>query len=386
MAHAESLAQRLVRRRAGCGRGRLRRPIAQRAGRQNARSKPRALAPPGLPRRGDARPMAIPISGADDVATTAPLEAACGTPKGRPTLTDEEAAAAEAYDRQHEAQDAAPISGYRQSARGRRRARRDQDLARTGRAICRRRDGRAQPVSARAGPGTRQSRRTNAAAPYVVDPPERQDAADEGRAGRRIAGCARPPSVRRERGGYRLGPPGAFDGPESRPLAERCLLGFNRRRDPPSLPNYFYNNLKQIVQTADTVLILNEMVHDARVVASAQHVPRPLQLDGPIRSAGGTATRSSWTTTNFTARRSSTARAISCTSSNASGAPTPTRCCIASPSRIHRRGIGHGPASIRGRRPRIRSTSTCHEGNYAMGGMLRGARQKEAEDAAKKQE
>ncbi len=28
----------------------------------------------------------------------------------------------------------------------------------------------------------------------------------------------------------------------------------------------------------------------------------------------------------------------------------------------------------------------CHEGNYAMGGMLRGARQKEAEDAAKKQE
>ena len=27
----------------------------------------------------------------------------------------------------------------------------------------------------------------------------------------------------------------------------------------------------------------------------------------------------------------------------------------------------------------------CHEGNYAMGGMLRGARQKETEDAAKKQ-
>ena len=26
----------------------------------------------------------------------------------------------------------------------------------------------------------------------------------------------------------------------------------------------------------------------------------------------------------------------------------------------------------------------CHEGNYSLGGMLRGARQKEAEDAAKK--
>ena len=35
-----------------------------------------------------------------------------------------------------------------------------------------------------------------------------------------------------------------------------------------------YNNLKQIVQTKDTVLILNEMVHDARIVRmNAQHEP-----------------------------------------------------------------------------------------------------------------
>src|SRR3954463_7787826 len=62
------------------------------------------------------------------------------------------------------------------------------------------------------------------------------------------------------------GPPGAFDGPELRPLAERCLLGFGNTSGPPTLPNYFYNNLKQIVQTKDTVILLNEMVHDARVI------------------------------------------------------------------------------------------------------------------------
>ena len=48
------------------------------------------------------------------------------------------------------------------------------------------------------------------------------------------------------------GVPSAFDGPEVRPLAERCLLGFGSTSGPPSLPNYFYNNLKQIVQTPTT--------------------------------------------------------------------------------------------------------------------------------------
>ena len=57
--------------------------------------------------------------------------------------------------------------------------------------------------------------------------------------------------------------PGPFDGPESVALAERCLLGFSA--GPPSLPG-LYNNFKRIVQTDDHVMILLEMVHDARVV------------------------------------------------------------------------------------------------------------------------
>jgi hypothetical protein len=79
-------------------------------------------------------------------------------------------------------------------------------------------------------------------------------------------------------GDTRAVPQGQYDNPEARPLAERCILGFSNTSGPPTLPNYWYNNLKQIVQTPDTVLILNEMVHDARVVRmNAQHLPQSIR-------------------------------------------------------------------------------------------------------------
>jgi hypothetical protein len=58
---------------------------------------------------------------------------------------------------------------------------------------------------------------------------------------------------------------GAFDGPETRPLGERCIMSFGSSAGPPMLP-LLYNNNYQIVQTQDTVTILVEMVHDARVI------------------------------------------------------------------------------------------------------------------------
>ena len=67
--------------------------------------------------------------------------------------------------------------------------------------------------------------------------------------------------------------PGPYDDPELRPLAERCLLGFSSTGGPPMLPA-LYNNLKRIVQTEDHVMVLVEMVHDARVVRiGGEHVP-----------------------------------------------------------------------------------------------------------------
>lgn len=52
-------------------------------------------------------------------------------------------------------------------------------------------------------------------------------------------------------------------GPEDLPLAERCVMGFNS--GPPFVPGP-YNNLVQLFQSPGYVVIVNEMVHDARIV------------------------------------------------------------------------------------------------------------------------
>jgi hypothetical protein len=68
--------------------------------------------------------------------------------------------------------------------------------------------------------------------------------------------------------------PGPYDDPELRPPSERCLMAFGQSATTPALPNYFYNNLKQIVQSKDTVVIQNEMIHDARIVRmNGKHDP-----------------------------------------------------------------------------------------------------------------
>ncbi len=83
----------------------------------------------------------------------------------------------------------------------------------------------------------------------IVDPPDGKVPALLPEARRRNAAM----------GGNRL------DSVKDRPLAERCLLGFGSTSGPPMLP-VLYNNNYQIVQTADHVMILVEMVHDARII------------------------------------------------------------------------------------------------------------------------
>ncbi len=50
---------------------------------------------------------------------------------------------------------------------------------------------------------------------------------------------------------------------EERSLADRCLMGFNS--GPPMVPGSYNNNL-QIVQAPGLVVIINEMVHNARII------------------------------------------------------------------------------------------------------------------------
>ncbi len=61
---------------------------------------------------------------------------------------------------------------------------------------------------------------------------------------------------------YRAGGSGV-DAPEDRGLAERCLLGF--AHGPPLTPGGYNQNV-QLFQTPDHVVILNEMVHDPRII------------------------------------------------------------------------------------------------------------------------
>jgi hypothetical protein len=77
----------------------------------------------------------------------------------------------------------------------------------------------------------------------------------------------------RERLGQRRPRGGANDGPEMRSLGERCLMSFGSSAGPPMIP-LLYNNNYQIVQTKDAVMILVEMVHDTRVVRiGGEHKP-----------------------------------------------------------------------------------------------------------------
>jgi len=68
---------------------------------------------------------------------------------------------------------------------------------------------------------------------------------------------------------------GAYDHPELRPLAERCIVSFGSNAGPPMLPNYWYNNNYTIVQTRDHVMIMTEMVHDVRIVRLGERQPLP---------------------------------------------------------------------------------------------------------------
>ena len=56
-----------------------------------------------------------------------------------------------------------------------------------------------------------------------------------------------------------------YDGPEQRPLGERCMVGFGSSGGPPMLPVLYNNNL-QLVQNEDYVMIVVEMNHDARII------------------------------------------------------------------------------------------------------------------------
>ena len=108
-------------------------------------------------------------------------------------------------------------------------------------------------------------------------------AADRRRA-RRIARAGRGPVE-----GSESGPRGPADGPEDRPLSERCISSACRAS------GTGYNSYIQIVQSPETVVILQEMIHDVRMVPmdGSPRCRRTCVNSRRCLAAGGKATRSS---------------------------------------------------------------------------------------------
>jgi hypothetical protein len=87
----------------------------------------------------------------------------------------------------------------------------------------------------------------------------------------------KPEALARERAAFGNDRVGNFDGPERRPLAERCLVGFGSTSGPPMLP-VLYNNHYAIAQGRDEVAIQVEMVHDLRLLRmGGQHEPASIR-------------------------------------------------------------------------------------------------------------
>ncbi len=94
----------------------------------------------------------------------------------------------------------------------------------------------------------------------IVDPPDGR-IPDRTVAAQEHARASRQDGIRPVRARVLIGSPA--HGPEDLGLSERCMLGFNS--GPPMLPSAYNNNV-QIFQTPNHVVILSEMIHEARVV------------------------------------------------------------------------------------------------------------------------
>jgi hypothetical protein len=176
------------------------------------------------------------------------------------------------------------------------------------------------------------------------------------------------------------------ENPENQTLGERCLISFGNSAGPVMLP-LLYNNNYEIAQSKDSVAILIEMVHDVRIIhIGARHRTDGIRpwfgdsigwYNGPTLVVETTnfpqaqAFRGAWKELKVTERFTRTA-----------------------PNRIRYQFTVEDPTvwdtPWGGEYEFSPSTGTgviyeyaCHEGNYALEGILSGARADEAASAAK---
>lgn len=171
-------------------------------------------------------------------------------------------------------------------------------------------------------------------------------------------------------------------GPTDLPLAERCIMGFNS--GPPMVPGP-YNNLVQIFQSPGYVVIVNEMVHDARIVPldSRAHVGSTIRLWGGDSRGRWDGTTLVVETRNFTDNGTGTFGVPGLIDRNLTlverFSRTPDNALIYTFSMTDPTVWA---TAWSGEVPMTRSDGfvmeyACHEGNYSMTNILAGARAEE---------
>jgi hypothetical protein len=173
----------------------------------------------------------------------------------------------------------------------------------------------------------------------------------------------------------------SFDGPEVRPLGDRCLATTGRVGPP--MVNGLYNNHYEIIQTSTHVVILSEMVQHARVIRiGGKHVPdaiNPMFGDAIGRWDGDTLVVEN---TNFHQMHHEHAHPAFL-SANAKVVERFTRYSkdqifyeytVTDPTLYTQ--PWRGESSLNATPERLFEYA-CHEGNYAMHGILMGGREQE---------
>jgi hypothetical protein len=201
----------------------------------------------------------------------------------------------------------------------------------------------------------------------VIDPPDGRIPALTPEAEKRVAIL----DDRRER---------PAEGPEDRSVGERCIMGFNA--GPPWAPGGYNMNV-QIVQVPGYVMLMNEMVHNARIV------PLDNRPHGSVRQWAGTS-RGRWEGDTLVVETKNFSNETSLRGSSPSMALT-ERFTLVDAQTLNYEFTVTDPATwTKPWTALIPMTKTsdqifeyaCHEANYGMTNLLKGARHVEKEMAA----
>ena len=172
---------------------------------------------------------------------------------------------------------------------------------------------------------------------------------------------------------------GFADSYTDRSLADRCIMGFNS--GPPMISGAYNNNL-QILQTPGYVVIVNEMVHNTRII------PTDGRPHGKIRLWAGDS-RGRWEGNTLVVETTNFLRETSLSGSTAD-THLVERFTRVDPDTIKYEFTVKDPTSYTRpwsvmmplqRTDGLLYEYACHEGNYGLHGIMAGARAKDKADA-----